>query len=369
MHPGPQRGDDDLRRIPGLAGRPGVLAGGAGGSVREPGRVVDRLGVGFYGVDYAAAALRATRRSTWRRPQRCFERYGDPVVFFSRMLPVMRTFISLPAGMARMPFVRFSVLTFLGCLPWCIFLVAIGDIAGSQLEALGAAAARARLPVIVRWWFSRAGGYCDEGAGSRTRFRAVPVPLMDIHGQYADLLPEIKQLVCDVIDSGRFILGPNVRAFEEEIAATIGYGHAVAVANGTDALVLALQALGVGRGDEVITTPYTFFATAEAIARMGATPVFADIDPDTLLPRPGRRRGGDHRAHAGDHARAHLRPARRPAGLPRPRRPPRPGADRGRRAGVRRDRRRRTRPDRSATSRPSRSSPPRTCRRWATAAW
>ena len=117
-------------------------------------------------------------------------------------------------------------------------------------------------------------------------FSAVPVPLMDIRGQYADLLPEIKQLVCDVIDSGRFILGPNVRALESEFAATIGYGEAVSVANGTDALELSLQALGVGRDDEVITTPYTFYATAEAIARTGATPVFADIDPDTFCLDP-----------------------------------------------------------------------------------
>jgi len=105
---------------------------------------------------------------------------------------------------------------------------------------------------------------------------------MDIKAQYEDLLPEIKQLVGDVIDSGRFILGPNVRALEVEVAASVGYGHAVAVANGTDALELGLQALGIGPGDEVVTTAYTFFATAEAIARRGATPVFADIDPVTL---------------------------------------------------------------------------------------
>ena len=109
---------------------------------------------------------------------------------------------------------------------------------------------------------------------------------MDIRGQYEDLLPEIKQLVCDVIESGRFILGPNVRALEAEVAAAIGYGHAVAVANGTDALELGLQALGIGAGDEVVTSAYTFFATAEAIARTGATPVFADIDPVTLCLDP-----------------------------------------------------------------------------------
>jgi dTDP-4-amino-4,6-dideoxygalactose transaminase len=110
----------------------------------------------------------------------------------------------------------------------------------------------------------------------------MPVPLMDIRGQYADLLDDVKRAVCDVIDSGRFILGPNMRALEDEIASTVGAGHGVAVANGTDALVLSLEALGVGRGDEVVTTAYTFYATAEAIARVGATPVFADIDPSTF---------------------------------------------------------------------------------------
>jgi dTDP-4-amino-4,6-dideoxygalactose transaminase len=109
---------------------------------------------------------------------------------------------------------------------------------------------------------------------------------MDIKAPYEHLLPEIKQLVGDVIDSGRFILGPNVRALEEEVAASVGYGHAVAVANGTDALELGLQALGIGPGDEVVTTAYTFFATAEAIARRGATPVFADIDPVSLCLDP-----------------------------------------------------------------------------------
>lgn len=105
---------------------------------------------------------------------------------------------------------------------------------------------------------------------------------MDIRSQYADLLPEIKQAVGDVIDSGRFILGPHVRSLEEELAGELGARHGVAVGNGTDALVLALEALGIGAGDEVVTTPYTFYATAEAIARVGATPVFADIKPDTL---------------------------------------------------------------------------------------
>jgi dTDP-4-amino-4,6-dideoxygalactose transaminase len=105
---------------------------------------------------------------------------------------------------------------------------------------------------------------------------------MDIRSQYAGLLDEVKQAVCDVIDSGVFILGPNMRALEDEVASSIGAAHGVAVANGTDALVLSLEALGIGPGDEVVTTAYTFYATAEAIARVGATPVFADIDPATF---------------------------------------------------------------------------------------
>jgi dTDP-4-amino-4,6-dideoxygalactose transaminase len=107
-------------------------------------------------------------------------------------------------------------------------------------------------------------------------------PLVDVRAQYAPLLEEIKARMADVLDSGTFILGPNVRAFEEEAAAYLGVPQTVGVANGTDALVLALDALEIGPGDEVICPAFTFYATAEAIARRGATPVFADIDPSTL---------------------------------------------------------------------------------------
>src|SRR5687768_16013481 len=86
----------------------------------------------------------------------------------------------------------------------------------------------------------------------------------------------------EVLASGRFILGPEVRAFEAEAADYLGVRETIGVGNGTDALVLTLDALGVGPGDEVICPAFTFFATAEAIARRGATPVFADIDPATL---------------------------------------------------------------------------------------
>jgi dTDP-4-amino-4,6-dideoxygalactose transaminase len=110
----------------------------------------------------------------------------------------------------------------------------------------------------------------------------VGIPLSDVKAQYAPLLDELRRRLDDVLASGRFVLGPNVRAFEDEAAAYLGVPHAVGVANGTDALVLALDALGIGPGDEVVCPAFTFFATAEAIARRGATPVFADVDAATL---------------------------------------------------------------------------------------
>jgi dTDP-4-amino-4,6-dideoxygalactose transaminase len=107
-------------------------------------------------------------------------------------------------------------------------------------------------------------------------------PLVDVKAQYERLIPDILERMREVLDSGVFILGPNVQAFEREAASYLGVPRTVGVANGTDALVLALDALGVGPGDEVICPAFTFYATAESIARRGATPVFADIDPATL---------------------------------------------------------------------------------------
>src|SRR6187402_1151613 len=108
------------------------------------------------------------------------------------------------------------------------------------------------------------------------------IDLVDVKAQYEPLIPEFREAFERVVESGRFIFGPEVQAFEEEAAAYLGVPHAIGVANGTDALVLALEAMGIGRGDEVICPSFTFYATAEAIARVGATPVFADIDPATL---------------------------------------------------------------------------------------
>ena len=108
------------------------------------------------------------------------------------------------------------------------------------------------------------------------------VPLIDVKAQYAPLLPRVRAAIDAVLESGTFILGPNVAAFEEEAARYLGVPATIGVANGTDALVLALDAMDVGVGDEVVCPSFTFYATAEAIARRGATPVFADIDAATL---------------------------------------------------------------------------------------
>lgn len=108
------------------------------------------------------------------------------------------------------------------------------------------------------------------------------IPLLDLKAQYVTIKEEIDQAVLGVLDSCKFIFGPEMKAFEEEIAAYCGTKHAVAVGNGTDALVIALKACGIGPGDEVITSPFTFFASAECIAQVGAIPVFVDVDPNTL---------------------------------------------------------------------------------------
>jgi dTDP-4-amino-4,6-dideoxygalactose transaminase len=109
-----------------------------------------------------------------------------------------------------------------------------------------------------------------------------PIPHVDVKAQYAPLVPELKEAFGRVLESGRFIFGPEVEGFEREAAEYLGVEQTIGVANGTDALVIALDGLGIGDGDEVICPAFTFFATAEAIARRGAVPVFADIDPQTL---------------------------------------------------------------------------------------
>jgi dTDP-4-amino-4,6-dideoxygalactose transaminase len=108
------------------------------------------------------------------------------------------------------------------------------------------------------------------------------VPLLDLQAQYAAIRSQIHQAIDAVLDSQRFVLGPNVSALETDVARYCRAPHAVGVASGSDALLLALMAIGIGSGDEVITTPYTFFATAAAVVRLGGVPVFVDIEPTTL---------------------------------------------------------------------------------------
>ncbi len=108
------------------------------------------------------------------------------------------------------------------------------------------------------------------------------IPSFTLSRQVEALGPEIEAAIAKVIASGQFVLGPKVQQFETEVARVIGASHAIGVANGSDALYLALMALGIGPGDEVITTPFTFFATAGSILRTGAKPVFSDIQLDTF---------------------------------------------------------------------------------------
>lgn len=113
------------------------------------------------------------------------------------------------------------------------------------------------------------------------------IPMLDLAGEYHEIKDEIDEAVHRVLESGHFILGEEVEAFEHEVASYLGVRHAIGVASGSDALLLALMALGVGPGDKVITTPFSFFATASCIVRLGATPVFCDIDPRTFDLDPG----------------------------------------------------------------------------------
>lgn len=114
----------------------------------------------------------------------------------------------------------------------------------------------------------------------------MPVPLFDTKTPLAPLRAELGDAIAAVVDDGRFILGPNVAAFEDEFAACVGAEHAIGVANGTDALTIALRAMGVGPGDEVVVPSFTFYASAEAIPPTGATPVFCDVDPETFCVTP-----------------------------------------------------------------------------------
>src|SRR3954463_15190975 len=114
----------------------------------------------------------------------------------------------------------------------------------------------------------------------------MPVPLFDTKTPLAPLREQTDTAIAGVLDAGSFILGPDVKAFEEEFAAYCGARHAIGVGNGTDALTIALRAMGVGPGDDVIVPSFTFYASAEAIPPTGARPVFCDIDPETFCVTP-----------------------------------------------------------------------------------
>jgi dTDP-3-amino-3,4,6-trideoxy-alpha-D-glucose transaminase len=114
----------------------------------------------------------------------------------------------------------------------------------------------------------------------------MPVPLFDPATPLQGLRRRVGEAIDDVLDRGQFILGPEVAAFEEEFAKYVGAGHAVGVANGTEALTIALRALGVGPGDEVVVPSFTFYASAEAVPPTGARPVFCDVDPESFCVTP-----------------------------------------------------------------------------------
>jgi dTDP-4-amino-4,6-dideoxygalactose transaminase len=109
-----------------------------------------------------------------------------------------------------------------------------------------------------------------------------PIPILDLKSQYQQLKPAIQAAIERVLESGQFVLGSEVKLLEQEVADLLEVKYAVAVHSGTDALIISLRALGIGPGDEVITTPFSFFATAESISNVGATPVFADIQLDSF---------------------------------------------------------------------------------------
>jgi dTDP-3-amino-3,4,6-trideoxy-alpha-D-glucose transaminase len=117
--------------------------------------------------------------------------------------------------------------------------------------------------------------------GGRLACAVVAVPLFDTVTPLAPLRPQIDRAIASVLDDKRFILGPEVAAFEQEFASYCGAAHGIGVANGTDAITIALRAMGVGPGDEVIVPSFTFYASAEAIPPTGARPVFCDVDPET----------------------------------------------------------------------------------------
>jgi dTDP-4-amino-4,6-dideoxygalactose transaminase len=116
------------------------------------------------------------------------------------------------------------------------------------------------------------------------------IPILDLKAQYSRICQEVRQAIDDVLDSQEFILGPAVAKFEEQVAAYFHGGTAIGVASGSDALLLSLMALGIGPGDAVLVPPFTFFATVSCVTRVGATPIFVDIEPESFMMDPHRVR-------------------------------------------------------------------------------
>jgi len=145
----------------------------------------------------------------------------------------------------------------------------------------------------VKDWSAAPAGFGDAEriAARRLAGAAEKVPLLDLSSQHASIRAELDAAIARVVGSGRYILGEQVAAFEKALAAYCGATGAVGMSSGTDALLVSLQALDVGPGDEVVTTPFTFFATAGVIHRLGARPVFADIEPDGLNIAPAALAG------------------------------------------------------------------------------
>ena len=150
--------------------------------------------------------------------------------------------------------------------------------------------------------------------------KSVAVPALNLKAQYQSIRHEIEPAVLRLFESQTFVMGPEVEKLEAELANYCGVARGVGCASGTDALLFPLMARSIGAGDEVITSPYTFFATAGSIWRTGARPVFVDIEPDSYNIDPTRHRSGNHTSHASDHPGASLWPDRRHGPDPRDRR-------------------------------------------------
>ena len=124
--------------------------------------------------------------------------------------------------------------------------------------------------------------YFFEPTREKADVSAIKIPILDLKPQYQAIKAEIKTAIDQVLESGQFIMGPTLTQFETDAAQYLGVKHAIGVNSGTDALIIALRALGIGPGDEVLTTPFSFFATAESISNVGAKPVFVDIQADSF---------------------------------------------------------------------------------------